>query len=421
MTRRDRLAATLLALALALVLEVVRGHADWGPSEGVYVLTARLLLHGGDLYGELVASQPPWTYLFGAAVLALHDSLDAMRLACGLLQVLAGLLAAEAIWRLTANRLAAIATAGLVVVTPWAVHEHGLLLPEQLGVPLLVGAALLASRPATARWAGGLAGVAVFVKLPFVVPMALVLAASPARAAAVRWAAAAVAVQAIAFTALFGTGFWRQVVVAQSQAADGLELQIGAWIQAGWNLAPLLLFAAAAVRWRARAVEPALVRTFAAAAAGALAMTVTIVKPGTGLNVIVPSEPLLAVLAVAGAVWLLATPLRVRAALAGATLALLLLAQSVSLLLDPENPRPFHRPASSSPGWKVSHSRAAMKRLVAIAERCPSGAAYTGPALVAFLTDRRVPADQPDYFIVSRARTHAAALARRQADLPGCP
>jgi hypothetical protein len=421
MTRRDRLAATALALVLALGLEAVRGHADWGPSEGVYVLTARLLLHGGDLYGDLVASQPPWTYLFGAGVLALHDSLDAMRLACGLLQVLAGMLAAEAVWRLTANRLAAIAAAGLVVVTPWAVHEHGLLLPEQLGVPLLVGAALLASRAPTARWAGLLAGVAVFVKLPFLVPMALVLAASPGRGPALRWAAATVAAQAVACTALFGAEFWTQIVVAQSQAAGGLEVQVGAWIQAAWNLAPLLLFAAVAVAWRDRAAEPALVRTFAAAAVGVLAMTVTIVKPGTGLNVVVPSEPLLVVLAVAGLAWLLATPLRIRAAVVGGALALLLLAQSASLLLDPENPRPFHRPASSSPGWKVSHSRAEMKRLVAVAERCPSGAAYTGPALVAFLTDRRVPADQPDYFIVSRASTHAAALARRQADLPGCP
>ena len=68
MTRRDRLGAGLLALALSVLLEIARGHADWGPSEGVYALTSRLLLDGGDLYGGLVASQPPWTYLFGAAV-----------------------------------------------------------------------------------------------------------------------------------------------------------------------------------------------------------------------------------------------------------------------------------------------------------------------------------------------------------------
>jgi hypothetical protein len=103
MTRSDRFAAAALALLLAVLLELARGHADWGPSEGVYALTSRLLLHGGDLYGGLIASQPPWTYLFGAGALGVHDSLDTLRLACGLLQVLTGLLAAEAVWRLTAE------------------------------------------------------------------------------------------------------------------------------------------------------------------------------------------------------------------------------------------------------------------------------------------------------------------------------
>lgn len=423
MNRRDRLAAALLALALAVLLELIRGHADWGPSEGVYVLTSRLLLNGGELYGELVASQPPWTYLFGTAVLAIHDSLDAIRFGCGLLQVLAGVIAAEAVWRLTTNRLAAIATAGLVVITPWAVHEHGLLLPEQLGVPLLLAAALFAARPATARWAGVLAAVAVFTKLPFLLPAALVIAASPARGAAIRWAAGALVAQALLFTVVFGTGFWTQIVTAQLQAGGGgLEFQIGAWVQGGWNLLALLVFAAGAIWCRNQSAEPALLRTVAAAAGGALAMTATIVKPGTGMNVIVPTEPLLAVLAVAGLVWMLRTPvLRSRAAVVAGALALLLLAQSASLLLDPTNPRPFHRPLSATPGWKVINSRAEMKRLVAEAERCPAGAAYTGPALVAFLTDRRVPADEPDFFIISRARTHADVLARRQADLPGCP
>lgn len=115
---RDRIAAGLAALGLAVVLELVRGHADWGPSEGVYALTSRLLLEHGDLYDGLVASQPPWVYLFGAVPLSIHDSLDSLRLACGLLQVLMGMLAGEAVWRLTANRIAAIGVTALVVVTP---------------------------------------------------------------------------------------------------------------------------------------------------------------------------------------------------------------------------------------------------------------------------------------------------------------
>ncbi len=471
MTRRDRAGAGLLALALTVLLQLARGDADWGPSEGVYALTARLLLDGGDLYGGLVASQPPWTYLFGAAALAIDDSLGALRLACGLLQVVTALLAAEAVFRLTRARAAAIVAAGLVVVTPWATHQHGLLLPEQLGAPLLLGAALLASRPSTGRGAGVLTGIAVFAKLPFALPAALLIAASPARGVAARWAAGAVAAQAVLFTIVFGTGFWEQVVVAQVQSGGSLELQAGAFVQAAWNLLPLVACAAAALWLRREAADAALLRTLAAAAAGALAMTLTIVKPGTGLNVVVPSEPLLATLAVAGVVFALragrradaappsawrsrrrmaageradaeprsawrsrtavaageradAAPpsaWRSRTAMAAGALGLLVLAQSASLLLDPLNPRPFHRPLSASPGWKVGHDRAEVDRLVAAAKACPPGSVYAGPPLVAFIADRPVPAGQPDAFIVSHASLHAAVLKRYLADGPRCP
>ncbi|HEV7805684.1 MAG TPA: hypothetical protein VGO80_07700 [Solirubrobacteraceae bacterium] len=307
------------------------------------------------------------------------------------------------------------------MLTPWAVHQHGLLLPEQLGSPLLLGAALLASRPGGARWAGVLAAVAVFAKLPFLLPAVALLAASPARASAARWTAGALAAQAVLFTAIFGTGFWAQIVQAQQQAGHGLELQIGAWVQAGWNLAPLLVLAAVALWLRDDARDSALLATLAAAAAGVLVATSTIVKPGTGLNVLVPSEPLLATLAVAGVVWASRTPLRVRAGLASAALCALLLAQSASLLVDPENPRPFHRPRSSSPGWQVGATRAQMRRLVAAAERCPPGAIYDGPPLVAFIAHRHVPGDQPDAFIVTRAPMHAAVLRATLADGPRCP
>ncbi|HEX4344060.1 MAG TPA: hypothetical protein VHZ31_00720 [Solirubrobacteraceae bacterium] len=422
MTRRDRCAAGLLALALCVFLQVVRGHADWGPSEGVYALSARLVLHGHRLYGGLVASQPPWTYLFGAGVLAIHDSLDMLRLACGLLQVLTGLLAAEAVWRLTSQRVAAIVTAGLVVVTPWATHQHGLLLPEQLGAPLLLGAALLASRPATARWAGVLAAVAIFAKLPFALPALLLIAASPARGTALRWAAGALAAQALAFTAIFGTHLWSDVLTAQAQAGHGLELRAGAFAQAAWNLLALVVFAAVALLWRGEVAERPLVRTLGAAAIGLLVTVLTIVKPGTGLNVIVPVEPLLATLSVAGVAWALRVPgLRNRVALSATALGLLALAQSASLLLDPTDPRPFHRPLSATPGWKVLRTSAQMRELVARAERCPPGAVYDGPPLVAFLAHRRVPADQPDAFIVDRAAMHAAVLERMLAAAPRCP
>ena len=170
-----------------------------------------------------------------------------------------GLLAAEAVWRLTANRLAAFAAAGLVVVTPWAVHQHGLLLPEQLGAPLLLGAALLASRPARralGRRARGDRGLHEAAVRP--AGGARDRGVAGARGAAARWAAGTIAAQALLFTALFGTGFWRQIVVAQVQAGDGLELQAGAFVQAAWNLLPLVVFAAVALALREQARERAL-------------------------------------------------------------------------------------------------------------------------------------------------------------------
>jgi uncharacterized protein (DUF2461 family) len=59
--------------------------------------------------------------------------------------------------------------------------------------------------------------------------------------------------------------------------------------------------------------------------------------------------------------------------------------------------------------------------MVVQAGRCPAGAAWTGPQLVAFIAHRRVPADEPDFFIVSRAKMHRAVFARMEADRPTCP
>jgi hypothetical protein len=260
----------------------------------------------------------------------------------------------------------------------------------------------------------------VFAKLPFALPAAALIAASPARGTAARWAAGALAAQALVFTAVFGTGFWDQILKAQAQAGDGLEGSIGSWIQPGWNLFPLIAFAGVALWLRRQAKDPQLLLTVAAAAAGAVAGIVTIVKPGTGLNVVVPCEPLLAVLAVAGVVWALQTPMRVRAAVAAGALGLLMLAQSASLLVDPANPRPFNRPGSSTGGWKAGYTREQVDRMVARARRCPPASVYAGPQLVAFIANRRVPADQPDVFIISRAAMHAGALKRFNADGPRC-
>jgi hypothetical protein len=321
-----------------------------------------------------------------------------------------------------------------VALTPWAVHQHGLLLPEALGAPLLLGAALAASREGGARWAGVAAGVAPFVKFPFLLPAAAVVLLAVDRRRAARWAAATLLAQAVAFTAIFGTGFWEQVVVAQTQAGGSIGLAAGPWAQVSWNLGALVLLAALAVRWRERSRDPALLRTLAALSVASLAMLVTIVKPGTGLNVAVPAEAHLVPLAVAGAVWALARG-RAGASVAGGMSALarrrayalvpvaaglFLLAQSVSLLADPENPRPFHRVASSSPGWRALRTEDEMRAEVERARACPPGSSYPGPPLIAFIAHRHVPADQPDDFILS-ADVHRDVLAAKEAAGPRCP
>ena len=63
------LTAVLLAAGVAVVLHVLRGHQYWDYSEGVYVYTSRLLLDGHDLYGGVVAAQPPPLFLVGAGLL----------------------------------------------------------------------------------------------------------------------------------------------------------------------------------------------------------------------------------------------------------------------------------------------------------------------------------------------------------------
>jgi hypothetical protein len=65
-------------------------------------------------------------------------------------------------------------------------------------------------------------------------------------------------------------------------------------------------------------------------------------------------------------------------------------------------------------------SREEIDRLVTHARHCPAGSVYPGTALVAFIAHRRVPADEPDVFIVDHASMHAAVRARTHADGPRC-
>ena len=111
----------------------------------------------------------------------------------------------------------------------------------------------------------------------------------------------------------------------------------------------------------------------------------------------------LLVLAACGAVWVLERS-RAWRPVAGAA-ALLLAAQSASLLLSPGDPRPATRPFATSGPQRVL-SDAQVQRLAAEARTCPPGLPYPGTPFVAFVAHRSVPAGQPDYFIL-RAKTNA--------------
>ena len=156
-SRRNALAAGTLIGALVLVaLHGWRGIEYWNYSEGVYAYTSRLFLDGGDLYGHIVVAQPPWQFLFGAGALAIEDSLTFLRLAVGIAQLAAGVLAGVAVWRLTENGVATAAAPALSLLMPWTLREHGALTPELLAPAVLLGAALRprrrARRSRRARW-----------------------------------------------------------------------------------------------------------------------------------------------------------------------------------------------------------------------------------------------------------------------------
>src|SRR4051794_13322112 len=197
-------AGTLIGALVLVELHFWRGIEYWNYSEGVYAYTSRLFIGGGDLYGHIVVAQPPWQFLFGGAALGLHDSLTFLRLAVGLAQLGAGVLAAIAVWRLTENPWGTALAPALGLLTPWTLREHGALTPELLAPPVLLGAALLASRPRTAVWAGALAAVAPFIKWPYALALIALVLFSAAPKKAALGAAIAVVVQAVAFTAIFG-------------------------------------------------------------------------------------------------------------------------------------------------------------------------------------------------------------------------
>jgi hypothetical protein len=414
------LALTVLVL---LALALWQGHSYWEYSDGVYSLSARYVLDGRSLYHDFAAAQPPSLFYIGAAVLALDDSPTAIRVAMAACEATVSLLVLIAVWRLTRRRDAALLAALVTLVTPWALREHAQLLPETLAAPLVMGAALAASRRGSAILAGLLGAIAASFKLAFVLPaLAIVLFARHLRQGLIGFAATG-AVLALGFVVLFGEPLWTDVVRAQTQAGHAsLRYAAGLWAQAGWNGLALLVLAGLAWPQRARLRDPDLARSLLAACAGSLLLLATLLKSGSYLTVMVVAEPPLVCLAACGVVGALSrdgAATRARGRLVVVLATALAAAQIVSLLVAPDDPRLFTRPlAASGPARTLSDAEVdAAARAIAA---CPANTTYPGPPYLAFVARRDVAGHQPDPYIIHVAPILGAFRSRADADPTLC-
>lgn len=400
----------VLAGAALVALAAWQGQSYWEYSDGVYSLSARQLLEGQALYRDFAAAQPPPLYLLGAAALALSDSPAAIRVLMALCEAATSLLVLVAVWRLTRRRGLALAAALASLVTPWALREHAQLLPETVAAPLVMAAALAAGRRGGAVAAGILAALAASLKVAIALPaLAIVLATRERRRALSAFAAAAV-VLALTFLLIFGEPLWSNVVVAQAQTGRAALTYVGGlWVQAGWNLAGLLVLAALAWPRRAVIADYDLARSLLAASLGSLLLLATLLKHGSYLTVVVVAEPPLLCLAACGIAALLGDRARASGAgawrgraLAATAAVALLVAQAASLLVAPDHPSLFTRPlAASGPGRVLSDAEVA--RVAAAIRRCPAGSTYAGPPYLAFVAGREIAGSQPDQFMIRNA------------------
>ena len=215
----------LLGLVVLVAVHIVERGSYWDYSEGVYALTSQLWLHGAFLYGHVVAAQPPGVFLYGASLLAVHDGLEWLRFGVGALQLGAGLIGASIVWRITENRLAALLTPAGMLLTPWAVHENGALLPELVALPLLLGGLRWSVEPRRAIALGAVCGLLPLIKVPLVIPAAALLVMSTERRRSSGVALATLAAGILASALLAGGSFWREVVYAQTQSATARSLR----------------------------------------------------------------------------------------------------------------------------------------------------------------------------------------------------
>jgi hypothetical protein len=407
-----------------LLVHFVLLHTYWDYSEGVYAMTSHLMIHGGDLYGHILGAQPPVVYLVGSGLLLIHDSLEWLRFGVGCLQLGAGMIMASSVWRMTGSGVAAALTPAAVLLTPWAVHEHGALTPELVSLPVLLGAVALAAERRHAPLAGVLCGIAPLIKIPFLIPAIAIVAASGSWRRVGSWAAGTLALGALLTTLLGGDNAWRDAIVAQLHVGTrSFGILKGFWAQAAWNVVGLAVGAGAAVYYRAQTQHARLLLISVVFAVAMIISFLTNVKVGTGLNVTVPVEAALLQLAMTGAVFSVRAtrehratfktrdgPWREVLAVASVAGLVFVAAQSASLMISPTDAQPFLR-AGSRPAWYELMNAEQTRAAVAHARRCPPGVPYAGPPLIAYLARRSMPDDQPDQFLTQSSTLSSVAAA----------
>jgi hypothetical protein len=435
------LAYAVLGAALLVALAAWEGRAYLEYSDGVYAYTADAIRGAPRLYRDVAAAQPPGIFWLGASVLSLHDSVEALRAAVAGLALVQGGLVALAVSRLTRSAAAAVLAGLASLLAPWSLHEHGALIPETVGAPVLLGAALLAARPRWAPAAGALGALALLVKVSFLAPVAAVGAVAARRAGYLAGALVAGAAGAGLFLALYGTVGWDNVVTAQFQTGGApADYALRLWSQAAWNLLPLLAVGLAAWGLRDRVADRALLLTLTALTLGAAALAAGVAKSGTFLQFLVVVEaPAVALAATTVTCGLRALregsrrpaaacsqrgaslrPAAVAAGMATAGALGLTAAQSASMLLSPTSPGLLERPVSRIDlGWLQDDGQVAAS--VRAARACPPGTSYSGSPYLAFVAGRRMPGGQPDQFITSAAEVHAGLRRAAQADKARCP
>ncbi|HZS23535.1 MAG TPA: hypothetical protein VFA30_00990 [Gaiellaceae bacterium] len=292
--------AAVVAVAVGWIALRGIGHDFISFSDGAYLYAASRGAHA--LYGTVVSSLPPGGLLAAAAAWRISPHVETVRVLLAAIAVVTALLTYR-VARSAAQLSAPAAVAAAAVATTAPLHAQFVGLEGDAFLTPLALALLLAvmrdRRVATVALLG--AGFLFKVTwLPFALAALLVVARRSGTRAAAATAAAGglVAVAGYASAcAIFGWSpgdLFAQLVVAESRSGLQPELAGGivlALVVMWW---PLLALAPGGVR-RAR---PEL-RVFAAAAAACVLFTL---KQGTFFNVLDPFEPMLAILAVAGAV-----------------------------------------------------------------------------------------------------------------------